>query len=206
MNILGIETATDWCGVALIQDGECTAKIEERIPRQHAEKLPLFYEELSAQSNINEIQMDAVAVSIGPGSFTGLRVGLGFAKGLAFAKDLPIIPVPTLQVIAANSELEEQDFSVLLYSHRDVVYKQKYAGGDPKSVEEVTIWSDIEHSGLCIHYGCGKLMDKENYSSVPPSARMTGLLGEKHYDEWVVTQPYDLVPNYISPFELGQKK
>jgi hypothetical protein len=49
-------------------------------------------------------------------------------------------------------------------------------------------------------------MDKENYSSVPPSARMTGLLGEKHYGEWVVTQPYDLVPNYISPFELGQKK
>ncbi len=206
MNILGIETATDWCGVALIQDGECTAKIEEKIPRQHAEKLPLFYQALNDQSNLGDIQLDGIAISIGPGSFTGLRVGLGYAKGLAFAKDLPIIPVPTLQVLAANSGMENEEFSVLLYSHRDVVYVQKYAGSEPISVEEVKTWENIDHSGIGIHYGCEKLMDGQHYTSVPPSAEMTGILAEKHFADWVNKNPYDLVPNYISPFELGQKK
>ena len=206
MNILGIDTATDWCGVALIQDGVCTAKVEECIPRQHAEKLPLFYEHLRGQSNLDDVQLDGVAISIGPGSFTGLRVGLGFGKGLAFAKDLPIIPVPTLQVMAAKSGMGDESFSVLLYSHRDVVYVQNFFGDDPLGEEQVNIWDANNHSGLWIHYGCEKLMDNENYTSVPPSAKMTGLLGEKYFNEWVETNPYDLVPNYISPFELGEKK
>ena len=206
MNILGIETATDWCGVALIQDGVCTVKVEERIPRQHTEKLPLFYEYLRSQSNLDDAQLDGVAISIGPGSFTGLRVGLGFGKGLAFAKDLPIIPVPTLQVMAAKSGMGDESYSVLLYSHRDVVYFQKFSGDDPLGEEQANIWDANDHSGLLIHYGCEKLIDNENYRSVPPSAEMTGLLGEKHFNEWVETNPYDLVPNYISPYELGAKK
>ena len=103
MNILAIDTSTDWCGIALIQNEKCKYNIEEQIARKHAEKLPRFYESLRDQTNLDELNLNALAVSIGPGSFTGLRVGLGFTKGLAFAKELPIIPVPTLQIMAANS-------------------------------------------------------------------------------------------------------
>lgn len=125
MNIIAIETATDICGIALIQGGECLEKVEEQIPKKHAEQLPVFYETLMNFSNYNKLKVNAIAVSIGPGSFTGLRVGLGYAKGLAFAKSVPIIPVPTLYAIGANSKVNGE-YSVLLYSHRDIVYSQDF--------------------------------------------------------------------------------
>ncbi|MDP6339641.1 MAG: tRNA (adenosine(37)-N6)-threonylcarbamoyltransferase complex dimerization subunit type 1 TsaB [Candidatus Marinimicrobia bacterium] len=206
MNVLAIETSTDWCGVALVQDGICSCKIEEQIPRKHAEQLPLFYETVKDQTNLDDIQLDGVAISIGPGSFTGLRVGLGFAKGLAFAKDLPIIPVPTLQIMASSGKAPSDNFTVLLYSHRDIVYFQKFSGLKPTTPEKASTWDSVEPNSAAIHYGCEKLLTNEAFQSVPPSAEMTGILAEKHFDDWVQDNAYDLVPNYISPFELGHKK
>ena len=206
MNILAIETATPWCGIALIQNGQCFFKIEEQIPRKHAEQLPMFYQSLRAKMNLDKILLDGIAVSIGPGSFTGLRVGLGFVKGLAFAKDLPIIPVPTLQIMAANGRLKDGAYTVLMYSHRDIVYLQEFSDLKPVGPEKVDTWDSIDHSGAGIHCGCEKLMKGESYKAVHPSAEIAGLLAEKHFTDWVIENPYDLVPNYISPFELGPKK
>ena len=210
MNILSIDTSTNWCGIALVQQGECSYKIEEQIPRKHAEKLPRFYESLKDQANLDEINLNALAVSIGPGSFTGLRVGLGFTKGLAFAKELPIIPVPTLQIIAANSGLIKDKFTVMLYSHRDIIYYQTFTYSNheykPINEEKVGSWNSIEHTEETAHYGCEKLMENEIYSSIHPSAEMAGLLAEKNFNEWVLENPYALEPNYISPFELGPIK
>lgn len=203
MNILSIETATEWCGVALIKKSECVINVEKYIPRQHAEKLPLFYEEVRKKVSLDDIPLDCIAISIGPGSFTGLRVGLGFAKGLAFAKGLPIVPVSTMQVIAAKSEMGEKEFSVLLYSHRDVVYTQKFLGIQQKLEPKVIHWNEKEKSEVYIQYGCEKLMKDKLYTSVPPSAEFVGKLAEKQFDKLVVDKPYELVPNYISPFEIN---
>ena len=205
MNIISIETASDWCGIAFIKDGICFFKVEKQIPREHAEKLPIFYNSLKDKTDLDKIDLDAIAISIGPGSFTGLRVGLGFAKGLAFAKDLPIVPVPTLQTIAANSELKGK-FSVFLYSHRDIIYYQKFEDSEAVTEEKAVAWSNLDHSGVGVHYQCNRLMTGENYKSVLPSVEKVGQLAEEHYESWVVNKPYDLVPNYISPFELESKK
>ena len=94
MKLIAIETATEICSIAYLVDGECVALVEKQIPRQHAEKLPLFYEGLVAESNLDLSKIDGIAVSIGPGSFTGLRIGLSYAKGLAYSHKLPIIPGP----------------------------------------------------------------------------------------------------------------
>jgi len=200
MNILAIDTSTDWCGIALVQNGECRYKIEEQIPRKHAEKLPRFYELLKDQTNLDEINLNALAVSIGPGSFTGLRVGLGFTKGLAFAKELPIIPVGLIK----------DKFTVMMYSHRDIIYYQRFTFSNnqykPINEEKVGSWNSIEHTESTTHYGCEKLMENETYSSAHPSAEMAGLLAEKNFNEWVLENPYALEPNYISPFELGPIK
>ena len=210
MNILAIDTSTDWCGIALVQNGECRYKIEEQIPRKHAEKLPRFYELLKDQTNLDEINLNALAVSIGPGSFTGLRVGLGFTKGLAFAKELPIIPVPTLQIIAANSGLIIDKFTVMMYSHRDIIYYQRFTFSNnqykPINEEKVGSWNSIQHTESAVHCGCEKLVVNQTYPSVHPSAEMAGLLAEKNFNEWVLENPYTLEPNYISPFELGPIK
>ena len=201
MNIIAIETATDICGIALIQDGECLEKVEKQIPKKHAEQLPVFYETLMNFSNYNKLKVNAIAVSIGPGSFTGLRVGLGYAKGLAFAKSVPIIPVPTLYAIGANSKVNGE-YSVLLYSHRDIVYSQDFkknrAFSEPRAIQ----WEKIDHSKQIFHYGCEKLIKQENHQILIPSSQNVGALAAKNYEAWVVKDPYDLVPNYISPFEL----
>ena len=199
MNIIAIETATDICGIALVQDGKCLEKIEEQIQKKHAEQLPVFYETLMNFSNYNKLKVNAIAVSIGPGSFTGLRVGLGYAKGLAYAKSVPIIPVPTLYAIGANSKVNGE-FSVLLYSHIDIVYSQDFkknrAFNEPRAIQ----WEKIDHSKQIFHYGCEKLIKEENYQIITPSAQKVGELATKNYDDWMIAKPYDLVPNYISPF------
>ena len=97
MNILAIETATEMCGIAYYENGVMQAVEEENIPRQHATSLPMFYKTLQDKTKFSLNILDGIAVSIGPGSFTGLRIGLSFTKGLAYSHDLPIIPVPTLQ-------------------------------------------------------------------------------------------------------------
>ena len=86
MNIISIETATDWCGVALLINDKCEGKVQKKIPRKHSEKLPVFYNRLILSTKFDDNKLDAIAVSIGPGSFTGLRIGLGFAKGLDLQK------------------------------------------------------------------------------------------------------------------------
>ena len=201
MNIIAIETATDVCGIALVQDGKCLEKIEEQIPKKHAEQLPVFYESLMNFSKYNKLELNAIAVSIGPGSFTGLRVGLGYAKGLAYANSVPIIPVPTLYAIGANSKVNSE-YSVLLYSHRDIVYSQDFkknrAFSEPRAIQ----WEKIDHSKQIFHYGCEKLIKQENHQILIPSSQNVGALAAKNYEAWVVKDPYDLVPNYISPFEL----
>ena len=200
MNIIAIETATDICGIALIENGTCVKKIEKQIPRKHAEQLPLFYETLINSSIYNKLTIDAVAVSIGPGSFTGLRVGLGFAKGLAYAKDLPIIPVPTLYALAMSYKFNEG--SVLLYSHRDIVYIQDFKANKTINNPKATEWKNIDHSKQMFRYGCEKLFIKEKYRKLIPSAQAVGELAYTNHKEWIVNKPYDLVPNYISPFEI----
>ena len=76
MNILAIETATPVCGIALFRQGELVEIREKTLYREHAEKLPLFFEDLREATNLKLGKLDGIAVSIGPGSFTGLRIGL----------------------------------------------------------------------------------------------------------------------------------
>ena len=201
MNIIAIETATDICGIAIVKDGICLQKVEEQIPKKHAEQLPVFYENLMKLSNYNKLKINAIAVSIGPGSFTGLRVGLGFAKGLAYAKSIPIIPVPTLNAIGKNSKLISE-YLVLLYSHRDIVYVQDFKKNSALSKPRAIQWKKIDHSKQIVHYGCEELIKKEKHQRITPSAQKVGELAAKNYDDWIIDKPYDLVPNYISPFEL----
>ena len=103
MTLLGIETATTVCAAAVMRDGVLLAEelVDER--NVHAEKLLTMVDTAFQLSGSTLEQMDGIAVSIGPGSFTGLRIGLSVAKGLAFASGKPILPVPTLLGMAAKA-------------------------------------------------------------------------------------------------------
>jgi tRNA threonylcarbamoyladenosine biosynthesis protein TsaB len=94
-----IETSTEWCSVALWRDGELGA-IEERAGNRHGELALPMLERLLAAAGLGTADLDAVAFGAGPGSFTGLRIACGIAQGLAFARDLPVLGVSSLEAMA----------------------------------------------------------------------------------------------------------
>lgn len=98
--ILSIESATTVCSVALHQNGEILGLMEINQENVHAKKLMLLIESLFAKLGLNTKNLNAVAVSSGPGSYTGLRIGVSIAKGLAFAHDIPLIGIDTLNALA----------------------------------------------------------------------------------------------------------
>jgi tRNA threonylcarbamoyladenosine biosynthesis protein TsaB len=98
--ILQIETATTVCSVALSKDGETLAAKQINERNIHAEVITLFIDELLKETGLNYNQLDAIAVSSGPGSYTGLRIGVSTAKGLCFALDKPLIAIETLEAMA----------------------------------------------------------------------------------------------------------
>lgn len=102
MRLIAIETATEWCSVALWQDGE-SAALEARAGHRHAERVLPMIEQLLANAGGSIAQLDAIAFGAGPGSFTGLRVGCAIAQGLAYARDLPVLGVSTLEAMAEES-------------------------------------------------------------------------------------------------------
>lgn len=102
MTILLLETATPVCSVALYRDHVIVASKQSDEPNAHSSKLAPFIQELFDQSGIEMKALDAVCVSSGPGSYTGLRIGVSSAKGICYALDIPLLSVPTLQSMAAR--------------------------------------------------------------------------------------------------------
>ena len=125
--ILAIETSSSICGVAVIHNKEVLSIEEKDVRRKHAELLPDL-----TKSSLNNIKItlddiDAIAISIGPGSFTGLRIGLGFSKGIAYAKNLPIIPVPSMLSLAYSLREYEPKQGILL-SHATKYFFRLFVG------------------------------------------------------------------------------
>ncbi len=108
--ILNIETSGKICSVALTKDGMVEFQLDDRDGMNHAEKLAPFVERCMEELKKKEWNLDAVAVSIGPGSYTGLRIGLSLAKGLAFSLNVPLIGVSTLKILAVKAMFRNMDF------------------------------------------------------------------------------------------------
>ena len=102
MTILCIETSTNCCSAAITIHGEAKAIRANLTGANHASELPLFIEELMNEARTNSWNIDAIALSQGPGSYTGLRIGASLAKGLCYGLNIPLIPVDTLQILCAS--------------------------------------------------------------------------------------------------------
>lgn len=121
--ILCIETATTNCSVAISKDGKLLDFREDNDKNySHAEKLHLFIEEILKANHIQPNHLDAIAVSKGPGSYTGLRIGVSSAKGLCFSLDIPLISIETLKNLAKQVEVERGTIIPLLDARRMEVY------------------------------------------------------------------------------------
>lgn len=123
--ILALETATNVCSIALVADQKLVVEKNLIEPRAHAQKLGVMIQDLMAEVGLNFSDLEAIAVSKGPGSYTGLRIGVSTAKGLAWAHDVPIIGVNSLEGMAYTllEEAKENDVvCALIDARRDEIF------------------------------------------------------------------------------------
>lgn len=126
MILLALDTCLDACSVAVWADGRVLAAGSEPMRRGHQERLAVMVEATMAQAGTAFTALDRIGVTIGPGSFTGLRVGLAFAKGLGLALDRPVVGVGVLEALARD--VGEGFVAAVIDARRDQVYLQAFDG------------------------------------------------------------------------------
>ena len=137
--ILNIDTSTNVCSVAVSQDGACIFDKEDHSGPNHAERLGAFVDEALSFIDNHAIPLDAVAVSCGPGSYTGLRIGVSMAKGICYGRDVKLLAVPTLELLCVPVLLREivTDDDALLCPMLDARRMEVYAQLFTRSLREV---------------------------------------------------------------------
>ena len=125
--ILAMDTSHEICSVALNIDGQTTSRTSAE-PRQHARQLMPMIEELLAERGVRIAELDGIALVIGPGSFTGLRIGAGVAQGLSFGSNVPVLSISSLAVMAMKAHLAHKcsHVNVCLQAREDEVYAASY--------------------------------------------------------------------------------
>ena len=168
--ILHIETATENCSVALSKGNQLIGIIEESKGLSHAEKLIPFIDQLLQNAKLKPSDLNAIAVSIGPGSYTGLRIGASTAKGLCYALDIPIITIPTLLSITIGAIEDKFDyegpflFAPMIDARRMEVFTALYKPDwelkneiHAEIIEEDSFTEILEHNKIIF---CGNGMPK----------------------------------------------
>jgi len=135
--LLHIETATSNCSVSLSDEEHILATVELNEGYTHAENLHPFIEQLFKKTNLNPNQLNAIAVSAGPGSYTGLRIGVTAAKGLCYALNIPLISVNTLQILSAQAVKLIIEKDVILCSMLDARRMEVYTAAYNQELLEI---------------------------------------------------------------------
>lgn len=130
MRILALDTATASCTAAVVDGNQILAELSLQIPRAHSTRLMPLIDQAVRESGVSKCDLEAVAAGIGPGSFTGLRIGLATAKGIAFALGIPTVGVPTLQSLAYGTGAQIGLVVPMLDAKRGNVYTAVYGAGD----------------------------------------------------------------------------
>ncbi|MFA6249090.1 MAG: tRNA (adenosine(37)-N6)-threonylcarbamoyltransferase complex dimerization subunit type 1 TsaB [Mucilaginibacter sp.] len=222
--ILQIETATTSCSVALASDGKVLAFKEINARNIHAEVITVYIDELMAQTSSTYADLDAIAVSCGPGSYTGLRIGVSTAKGLCFALDKPLISVPTLAAMANGVALSNNIDNLLLCpmidARRMEVYTAVYsAAGEvikPVAAEiiDADSFSDILAENKILFFGDGADKCRQALSHNPKAefladfensaTHLTQIAADKFaradFEDVAYFEPY-----YLKDFIAGKK-
>ena len=158
--IILIETSTALCSVALAEDGAVTAYRESSAPKAHASLTAVFIQEMLDERGLKLADCDAVCVSMGPGSYTGLRVGVSTAKGLCFGAGKPLLAVGTLDTLVAQASGDYRFIIPMVDARRMEVYTAVFENGQqisetaPAIIDENSFAEYLEQ-GPCLFIGDG---------------------------------------------------
>ena len=185
MTIFCIETSTSVCSAAICKDGEPIKQCISFKGGNHSQLLPLYIEELLQFARKENLTVNAVALSEGPGSYTGLRIGASTAKGLCYGLEIPLIAVSTLEVLKVASGVKDAFMIPMIDARRMEIYTM--IDGETKAV--VVENEDSLYSGEAdvYYFGdgaekCAEVFTKHNWHFVPdivPEAQYMGMLAEK---------------------------
>ena len=217
--ILNIETSSTNCSVALSKSGELIDFIEKDSPNfSHSEKLHQFIKDLIERNNASIDNLDAIAVGIGPGSYTGLRIGLSTAKGLCYGSDLPLIAISSLLNLAHNVEFDgliiptidarrNEVYSVVLNSKYKIIKEES-----PQIINEESFLEFTKDYNILIigngQFKCKEIIDFNskfswNEKVLKPSAKnMVKFSYEKFEDNDFEDIAY-LEPKYLKEFQAN---
>jgi len=231
MTILCIETSTSVCSAAICKDSAPIKQCINYEGSNHARLLPLYIDELLAFAREQGFAIDAVALSEGPGSYTGLRIGASTAKGLCYGLNVPLIPVPTLEVLCEgarmNTEYRVQTTDLLcpmIDARRMEVYTSVTVNGEGMNGEcarAVVIENEesLYPGDEAVYYfgdgaeKCAKVFTKPNWHFIPnivPEAQYMGALAEQitnHQSSITNAKSIDLAyyePYYLKEFVAAQ--
>lgn len=221
--ILNLETATTNCSVSLARNGEVLALKEHNTPNySHSEQLHVFIQEVLKDASFSMADLDAIAVSKGPGSYTGLRIGVSAAKGLCFSLDIPLISVPTLANMAQQALNSNNDFIIpVLDARRMEVYSSVFDNSlkeiretRAEIVDELSFQEFIEKGSVLIMGSgaekCKKPLENQRKVSfditIVPSAREMGGLSFNKFASNDFEDVAYFEPFYLKDFILQGKK
>jgi len=216
--VLGIETATSRGSVALCSDGAVIGELLLTNPRSHSERLLPSVETLLKAASLSVKDLVAVSVSVGPGSFTGLRIGVAAAKGLAFSLGVPLFGIPTLEVLAANASPGRGLTCAVIDARRGELFAAlfRFSGEKPIRVRreqirtpadlaaslpaETLILGDLPAQFRELLASCGKrrvFLAPAHQNA--PKAAVVALRGEAFLAEGRPSETQTLVPLYLRP-------
>ncbi len=217
--ILCIETASTNCSVAIGVNGKLLALKEDYDSNySHAERLHIFIQEILAENKLELSDLDAIAVSKGPGSYTGLRIGVSAAKGLCFSLDIPLISVPTLTSLAMQVEGSEEGLAIPMMDARRMEVYTAVFDKDGNQIEETsakildaTSYKNYLDEHVVYFIGSGvqkfqKICEHPNARYIdnilPSAAQIIALATTKHkksdFEDVAYFEPY-----YLKDFMVG---
>lgn len=228
--ILCIETGTDICSVAIARDGELISLRESDEGRDHARQVAVFVDELLKENDLRPEELDAVAVGKGPGSYTGLRIGVSFAKGLCYGIQKPLVAIGSLDALtevaredyeAGILDIDGWDEAVLcpmVDARRMEVYTQRFTSrGEALSevsaevitTESFAVERVSEHPFVIFGNGakkCEEVLSGATWVQVAPSARGLVRLAEEAFEKGQFEDLAYFEPFYLKDFVVTTSK
>ncbi len=227
--ILNIETATQFCSVGLARDGRILAIRESSEKNIHAAMVTVFSEEVILEAGVSMHDLAAVAVSMGPGSYTGLRIGVSAAKGFCYALDIPLIAVPTLQSMALLASITATDkigteknilFCPMIDARRMEVYTALFdiQNREIKKTEALIVEADSFDEELKKHYilyfgdgaeKCREVLDPAGMiflEGILPSSSGIAVISQEKFKSGEFADLAYFEPYYLQDFIAGKTK
>ncbi len=225
MIVLGLDTATRFASVGLVGDGSVLAEESRHVQTGHADTVVPLVHQIVSRSGLGLAELDGIGVSLGPGSFSGLRVGLNTAKGLCYALGLALVGVSTLEALATAVDDWQGRICVLLNARRKEVYAAVFARDQQRRLRRLTpdmvlvpdeLWSHISPPCLFIGDGaeaCHRLIHDRyddaaqflSWASYRPSGAAVARLALARMEAGESDNVGQLVPRYVCLSEAERK-